>query len=209
MLTLFLMTVFKLVFKWSSLLLFHVHRSTCVPEIMNCSNRDFNLGLEAWSFMTPWSSSNSLLLPTGPHLPHPVVQALLLLLLWQLHCLSLFFFPECYFAGKKLNHFSQRSDEHATSASEDENSRTSPFDINKFFHLLGYLRGSTMRWNVGNGWKLLLTAVLPPPATGSSFLPQHHFLCAGPGVPPQSRNSFGLTSEFCGFFFFFKEILLE
>lgn len=92
MLTLFLMTVFKLVFKWSSLLLFHVHRSTCVPEIMNCSNRDFNLGLEAWSFMTPWSSSNSLLLPTGPHLPHPVVQALLLLLLWQLHCLSLFFF---------------------------------------------------------------------------------------------------------------------
>lgn len=92
MLTLFLMTVFKLVFKWSSLLLFHVHRSTCVPEIMNCSNRDFNLGLEAWSFMTPWSSSNSLLLPTGPHLPHPVVQALLLFLLWQLHCLSLFFF---------------------------------------------------------------------------------------------------------------------
>ena len=83
------------VFKWSSLLLFHFPRSASVPEIMNCSNSNFNLGLEAWSFMTPWSSSNSLLLPTGLPLSHPVVQALLLLLLCQLQCLqylSLFFF---------------------------------------------------------------------------------------------------------------------
>lgn len=79
------------VFKWSPLLLFHFPRSACVPEIINCSNSNFNLGLEVWSFMTPWSSSNSLLLPTGlplsccsPGTPASLVQTPMLVIFFFL-----------------------------------------------------------------------------------------------------------------------------
>lgn len=138
------------VFKWSPLLLFHFPRSACVPEIINCSNSNFNLGLEVWSFMTPCSSSNSLLLPTGLPLSHAVVQALLLLLC-QLQCLSLFFFLFFFnilnycFAGKKLNHFPERADEHLAGARGAGNSGTARFDINKPFDLHKCLAGSTAR----------------------------------------------------------------
>lgn len=90
--------------------------------------------------MTPWNSSNSLLLPTGLPLSHPVAQALLLLLC-QPQCLSLFFFffflnlLNYCFAGKKLNRFPERVDEHAASATEAGNSGTASFDINKPFDL--------------------------------------------------------------------------
>lgn len=103
------------VFKWSSLLLFHFPGSARVPEIMNCSNSNFNLGLEAWSFVTPkfiqqlaascWASSPSSCSP-GTSPASPVSTPILVT-----------FFPllNCYFSGKKLNCFIERSGERVAS----------------------------------------------------------------------------------------------
>lgn len=130
------------VFKWSSLLLFNFPSSACVPEIMNCSNSNFNLGLEAWSLTTPWSSSNSLLLPTGfplsscspgTTLATPAPAAILVT----------FYLLSCFFAGRKLNHFPERSDEHVASAREPGTAGLPAFDISKPFDLLKCLSGST------------------------------------------------------------------
>lgn len=92
--------------------------------------------------------SNSLLLPAGLPLSHPVVQALLLLLLCQLQELSLFLSLNSsvvVFAGRKLNHFPERSDEHVASAREAGDSGIAPSDISKPLNVLWCLMGSTTR----------------------------------------------------------------
>lgn len=149
------------VFKWSSLLLFHFPRSACVPEIMNCSNSSFNLGLEVWSFMTPWSSSNSLLLPTGLPLSHLVVQALLLHLLCQLQYLSLFFFPlELLFCWQKAEPPSWEVRWAHCQSKMSWEQWDCPFDIRKSFGLLRCLPGPEQ----GVFWQTLKAAANSSPA---------------------------------------------
>ena len=188
------------VFKWSSLPLFHFPRSACVPEIMNCSNSNFNLGLEAWSFMTPWSSSNSLLLPTGLLLSHLVVQALLLLLLCPAPILVTFSFfppPELLFCWQKAEPLSWEVRWARGQCKRSQEQQDCPF-----WHQQA-LRSSQTSHRIhrkvyfGKCWKLLPTAVLPPPAPGSSFLPvcQSWRPWYGP-VWTESRNWRGLTKEF-------------
>lgn len=161
------------VFKWSSLLLFRFPRSACVPEIMNCSNSNFNLGLEAWSFMTPWSSSNSLLLPTGLPLSHPVVQALPLLLLCQLQYLSLFFFPppELLFCWQKAEPLSWEVRQAHGQCKRSWEQRDCPFSHQQALRSSQTSHGSHSKVYFGKCWKLLPTAVLPSPAPDSSFRP--------------------------------------
>lgn len=162
------------VFKWSSLLWFHFPRSARVPEIMNCSNSNFNLGLEAWSFMTPWSSSNSLLLPTGLPLSHPVVRALLLLLLCQLQHLSRI----VILLAKSWTAFLRSQMSHAASAREAGNSGIAPFDIGKPFRFLQSLTGSHRKVYLAN-------AESHCQQRSCSLLPQvtRSFPCARPGGP--------------------------